>query len=227
MRNATIAGLLVGVLSLVLAAAPAAAGTISYNTTYGPAGVPDAGTTVSLNQFDEATYGTLTKVTLTLDGTASAGSITWDNESDVATDVTLGIGGQVTAVAPSALTLVVVPLQQGDGVGIVADDDGYPPDFAGADSFTVTGGTGSDSDSAVLTNAALFAPYKGTGTFDIDISSIVKTLVLTSGGTGETKPTAGVTSGVVTVTYEFVPEPATMALLLAGGLGALLRRKSR
>ncbi len=227
MRNATVAGLLVGVLSLVLAAAPAAAGTISYNANYGPTGVPDAGTTVSLNQFDEATYGTLVKITLTLDGTASAGSITWDNESGVVTDVTLGIGGEVTAVAPSALTLVVVPLQLGNGFNIVADDDGYPPDFAGADSFTVAGGTGTDSDSSVLTNAALFAPYKGTGTFDVDISSIVRTLVMTTGGTGETQPTAGVTSGVVTVTYEFVPEPATMALLLAGGLGALLRRKSR
>jgi len=220
----------VGVLVVVLAALPAGASLFkTYDVIYGPEDVPDAGTTVSLSQFDEATFGTLLSITLTLDATASAGSITWDNESDQETDVDLGIGGEVTAAAPSALTLVATPFQTGSATDVAADEVGESPDpdFAGPDSFSVTGGTGTDSDTDTLTNSADFGPYKGTGTFDVDISSIVKTMVLTSGGSGDTQSTAGKTEGKVTVTYEYVPEPATLALLGLGGVATLIRRRRR
>jgi len=229
MRHARIASLVICVLTVVAAASPAGASLFqTFNVVYGPEDVPDAGTTVTLPQFDETTFGTLLGVKLTLDATASAGAITWDNESTQVTDVDLGIGGEVTATAPSALTLIATPLQMGSGVGIAADEavEIPDPDFAGPDSFTVTGGTGADDDSATLTNPALFGPYIGVGTFNVDISSIVKTYVLTSGGTGDTQSTAGKTSGVVTVQYEYVPEPATLALLGLGGLGVLIRRRS-
>jgi len=230
MRHARIGSLLVCVLTVIAATSPAGASLFkSYDVLYGPENVPDAGTTVSLSQFDEATFGTLLSVTLTLDAEASAGSITWDNESALLTDVDLGIGGEVTATAPSALTLVTLPMQEGSGTGIAADEAGESPDpdFAGPDSFSVTGGTGTDSKFDTLTPPADLTPYKGTGTFDVLIKSGLETDVHTSGGNGEIQYSNGKTSGTVTVTYEYLPEPATLALLGIGGLGMLIRRRRK
>ena len=53
MRNAKMTSLLVAVVSVALAALPAAASLfMSYDVDYGPEDVPDALTTVSLAQFD-------------------------------------------------------------------------------------------------------------------------------------------------------------------------------
>ena len=199
------------------------AASIEFDDTYGPTAVPFPSTAlVTLPKFDPI-LGTLTKVTLTLEAETSAGTIAWDNEADVPSDVTLGIGAEVTATAPSALTVVAVPLQVGSST-VDADNDGAA-DFVGTDAFSVVGGTGSDSDSDMTTLAAALTFYTGPGSFDVDVGSVVSTFLSTTGGFGPIAPVPGVTEGVVTVLYEYdtiVPEPSTILLATIGGLGLLI-----
>jgi hypothetical protein len=205
--------LLVGLSTSVVA------GMVSYETDIDPTNV-GSGSVVYLSQFNPA-LGTLTSVELYLEADAFAGSITWDNESATPTHVKLGIGATVTANAPESLTIIIVPLQQGEG-DVVADNDGTPPDFTGTDSFTVTGNTGSDSDTS---SPGSLGAYIGTGTFAVTLSSVVETFTSTTGGTGECASTPGQYEGKVKVTYTYVPEPATLTLLGAGAGLLLLRRR--
>ena len=79
-----------------------------------------------------------------MDGETGVGSgmhdqvIGWDNEALVPSDVTLGIGAEVTAVGLAGVTAIAVPLQTDSGT-VDADNDG-PADFVGTDSFAVVGG---------------------------------------------------------------------------------------
>ncbi len=213
----TIIGLLAlaALLALFAQGQPAYAATISFADTFGPATVPfPASPLATLSQFDPA-LGTLTKVTLTLDANTSGGTIAWDNEALTEADVTLGIGARVTAVGLAGITAVAVPLQTDSAVGVAADNDDAP-DFVGTDSFSVVGGSGSDSDFDELT--AGFGVYIGLGTFDVTISASVANFLSTTGGFGPISQVPGITDGTVTVTYEFTPPPVGgIAEVLVGG----------
>jgi hypothetical protein len=220
-------------LLALLIASRANAATVSYNDTFGPSAVASPTIVVPLPKFDPA-LGTLTKVTLTLDAETSAGSISWDNEAGIPSDIDLGIGAEVTAAvpgSPSVLTAVAVPLQVGSG-SVDADNDGAA-DFLGTDAFAVVGGSGNDSDMDMTTAAPdlLFfsAAFFGE-TFSTEIDSVVETFLSTTGGFGPIDPIPGITEGLVTVTYEYtaVPEPGTLALTVLGAIGlafAVRRRR--
>jgi len=212
-------------LAVLATASFANAAMISYNANYGPINAATATQTIaSLPLFDPG-MGTLTKVTLTLDSTASGGSITWDNEAGVGSDITLGIGAEVEVTGPALLTAVAIPLQVGNGQAD-ADNDGAA-DFIGTDSFGVAGGSGNDSDMDMSMAPATLAAYTGIGTFDVDLSSSVETFLSTSGGFGPIDPVPGTTEGTITITYEYIPEPTTLALLaVCGGMTIVRRRRA-
>lgn len=220
MRKTT-CGLTLAALA-VLSLGVANADTISFNANFGPAAVPNPGFNVALDKFDPG-LGTLTLVTLKLDANTSAGTISWDNEAPVSTDIDLGIGAEVTASAPSALAAVAVPLQVGSATGIDADNDGAA-DFIGTDAFSVVGGTGSDSDMNSTAAPAALTFYTATilgEMFNTTISSVVETYLSTTGGFGPIDPVPGNFDGTVTVTYTYnpVPEPSSVALAALGLVG--------
>ena len=212
--------------TLLFGAATSHAATISFNNAFGPVAVPLALTAMApLSQFDPA-LGTLTEVKLTLDADAFAGSIDWDNEAGIPTDVTLGIGAEVTITTAFGNSVVAIPLQLGSALAVAADNDAAA-DFVGTDSFSVVGGTGSDSDNAVLTAALDLANYTGLGTFGIDVEAVVQNFLSTTGGFGPIQQTPGDTEGTVTVTYTFIPipEPSTALLVGLGLLGFAARAR--
>jgi hypothetical protein len=219
-----IAGVFLLVPLLVGSAAQAA--TITCFDTWGPAVVPLAAAPLATLPLFDPALGTLTVVSLELDADAFAGSIDWDNEAGIPTDVTLGIGAEVTAVGLAGLTVVSIPLQLDSALGIAADNDGAA-DFIGTDSFSVVGGIGNDVQSNSL--VAGFGAYIGLGTFDTTVEAVVQDFLSTTGGFGPIQQTPGSTSGTVTVTYEFtpVPEPSTAAFLGLGLLGAVISGRKR
>lgn len=199
------------------------ASVVSYDINYGPEAATSASHVVgSLPLFDPG-LGTLTKVTLTLDSTTNSGTITWDNEAEVLSDVDLGIGAEVTVTAQSLLSAVAIPLQTSSGT-VDADNDAAA-DFIGTDAFTTIGGSGSDSGMDMSTAPATLTAFTGLGTFDVDLSSSVQTFLSTSGGFGPIDPVPGQTEGAVTVTYEYVPEPTSAAMMLLFGGVAIFRRR--
>ena len=212
----------------LLGASTARAATISFVDTYGPVSVPfPVAALATLSQFDPS-LGTLTKVTLTLDAFTDAGTIRFDNEAGIATDATLGIGAEVTAIGLAGITAIAIPLQTNSVINLAADNDGAA-DFVGTDAFGVTGGSGFDSDSDML--IAGLAPYIGLGSFDVNVSAVVSTFVSTTGGFGPIDPAPGNTFGNVTVTYEFAPIPEPSTAMLVGfsliGVLAVARRRVR
>lgn len=211
---------------LLASVSMASAAAVQHDITFGPTPTGNASYPLLLPQFD-ITLGTLNSVTLMLDVDTDSGSIAWDNEAGSPSDVTLGIGAEVTATGPATLVVVVMPLQTGSAIGIAADEvaDGAG-DFLGLDAFSVTGGSGNDSDNTTLFSG--FGAYIGTGTFSTTISSGVSTSLSTSGGWGPINPSPGQFDGTLSVIYDYtVPEPATMSLLAVGGLAALRRRRRK
>jgi len=79
-------------------------------------------------------------------------------------------------------------------------------------------------------NSSYFSDYVGTGTFAVNYSSLQ--YQHWSGASGNSTSSSPISSrGYVTITYTYdytpVPEPTTFALIGAGGLAIVLRRRFR
>lgn len=201
------------------------AATVSFFQDFGPASIGSPLFSVTLPKFNPA-LGTLTKVTLTLNGQTSGSTLLFDNEAASPGTVSLQVGTTITATSSFLSALVATPAQTASG-SVTADElmDGSG-DFTGPDSLSLIGGSGTDTDFNSSTAPGVLSAVTGPGTISVDLSNSIFTSSSTSGIFGPVSPTAGTFSGNVTVEYEYnlVPEPSS-ALLGGLGLLALMRRR--
>jgi len=163
----------------------------------------------------------LLSVAITVDGTVS-GSITLTNNG-TATQIAEGTTTSGFMVGPLTGFIIANPLFSATfNTGSQSLTAGQTRTFSGL----------SGSGFATITDNSLFAPYTGTGNFDIPV--LTATMLNVTGGGGNIASGQSTTgTATATVTYTFgstVPEIGT-PIYLATGLGAILlglwRRRPR
>lgn len=207
---------------------------------FGPLNGPQVGTFMEPQFDDMGGTRTLLKVTLSATINSKFGKSEFDNQSTSSGMITLAIGSSVDVSGPDPLLgapLIVNADAVETRTGPVSATEGeIPANFTGPDSIGLTGTESTDVDTDFFTTAAELAPYIGVGmvTFDFDGGRSVTGESLTLFGTrrldhpGGSSPPLHNYTFATTLTYEYVPEPSTFAMLLvSSGILWLRRRKLR
>lgn len=206
---------------VLLLAAPLAAGTISYSHSEGPLGVGAAGA-FTFPQYSDPGGQPLIKVTLKVDGDSDGGIRIFDNEDPAGGTAAVFVGTDIKVSGPLVGTPLIVHAEpQSSNSGPVAGDNDGGPDFIGTDSIGVTGSFSTDSKSTFRTAALDISPYQGAGTVAMSYTTLYDTagsFSTTGGGAVFNDPSSIVANFTATITYEFVPEPAS-GVLAALGIG--------
>jgi len=225
---------LVFAIALLVGVSMASAASITQTETFG--GVPNFSQTLTFDKFDDQ-GGTLTllSVFVEMDMDVQDGLLVLDNDgvdpasgsyefggkaNITSTDVSLlDAAFQPVTAELDALTLGSFSLDPNDG-DVVGD---FSP--VGLDALVVNGTPQADADSGFIADL-LEGQFVGTGTFDVLATA---TQWSDFGGVSgiEWAVTPVTANGSVTVTYNYIPEPATMSLLGIGGVAALMRRRRK
>ncbi len=202
-------------------------------------GTPNFNQTLTFDQFD--TLGgtrVLNSIQVIFDLNSHGGTYILDNDGDEAASGTFefGVNGDIASTDVSLLDATVQPVVDdleavhSQAFNLAANTGDVANDFdpSAPDGLQYDGGDENVSDSGFI-GAAFFTTgtkgFVGTGDFDI---------VVDAGQTQDFGGVSGIETGFTPMTsdgfvrviydYDVIPEPASMALLGAGGL-AMLRRK--
>ncbi len=232
MRKAFVSMVLVALTSTV-----ASGYTITQTQNYG--GIPDYNQVLTFNQFDDmGGTRTLQSVYVEVNLTANGGALRCDNDAVTPASGAIEFGAQVAVSSSvSMIDALFQPIFQagdvkatgGTSMNLAADDGdgevGGTPNFSytGPDYDEYLGGAVSDGDSGIV-NPVVYFQYIGLGTFTVTLDS---SQVANYGSLGGVQAMIDplTTTGTVKIIYTYVPEPAALGLLAAGGLMIIRRRR--
>ncbi len=222
--------LFVAVIVVGVSGAAAKADIITQTLPFGPE-IPNFDQSLTFQQF-HGNLADLVSVHVQLDMSISGGLLIVDNDAPLPAHVhvELGAHGSLSSIDVALLDIAFQPvtgtvnLSTGETFDLAPNVGDGPNDFdpSPPDGATHIGGVDSDSGAGFI-NPVFFAGYVGAGTFNILAHT---TQLLDYGGvSGVELAYVPVTAeGSVTVTYTYVPEPASACLL---GIALLAARKRR
>ena len=212
-------------IALVAAAGTANAGlTVVQMDTF--SGTPDFENTSTFDKFD-GSLGTLTSVDISLELTVDGGFLEVDNDGvDPATaNVEFGASGDLSSSDVNLFPAPSVTSTNTQTFNLGADDgDGPGVQNTGSD-YGILPGTPTTNSTTVSINNAFLSDYIGAGDSFGILADIDQTIDFggISGVAGAFDPQSADVK--ITVVYNYIPSPGSLALLGMGGLAVARRRR--
>ena len=204
---------LVGLLGFVVS--PANAASVSYYTTFDAV---NNYADFTLSQFSTS-LGNLTAVTITVNFSTLQGSFDVGNTTGSVANVNQANNELTIAGVTAGLGYATKYADIHDMV-TTPDWNTFSISANGSQTFSIAGGQNLLTNDQTVISSSNFGAYKGTGVITMKAKAVNS--VTTTGVSYNVSSAATSANTKVTVTYTFdaIPEPATMALVV-GGLGML------